>query len=50
MENMKLNTFHRLKETGIWTKYRINERHQCKCYITLPHDHLRENVPEAIKS
>ena len=50
MENMILNTFPRLKETVIWIKYRINKRHQCKCYITLPYVHLRENVSEVIKS
>ena len=32
------------------TKYRINKRHQCKCYITLPLDHLSKNVSEIIKS
>ena len=32
------------------TKYRINRRHQCKCYITLPLDHLSKNVSEIIKS
>ena len=36
MENMILNAFPRLKENGMWTKYRINKSHQCKCYITLP--------------
>ena len=36
MENMILNAFPRLKENGMWTKYRINKRHQFKCYITLP--------------
>ena len=50
MENMILNAFPRLKENGMWTKYRINKRHQCKCYITLPLDHLSENVAEIIKS
>ena len=32
------------------TKYRINKRHQCKCYITLLLDHLSKNVSEIIKS
>ena len=50
MENMILNAFPRLKENGMWTKYRINKRHQCKCYITLPLDHLSEKVSEIIKS
>ena len=50
MENMILNAFPRLKEKGIWTKYRINKRHQCKCYVTLPLDHLSDNVTEIIKS
>ena len=50
MENMILNAFPRLKENGMWTKYRKNKRHQCKCYITLPLDHLSENVAEIIKS
>ena len=35
MENMILNLCPKLKETGMWTKYRINKRHQCKCYLTL---------------
>ena len=46
MENMILNSFPKLKETGMWTKYRINKRHQCKCYVTLPKDHLNENISE----
>ena len=50
MKNMILNAFPRLKENGMWTKYRINKRHQCKCYITLPLDHLSKNVSEIIKS
>ena len=50
MENMILNSFPKLKETGMWTKYRINKRHQCKCYVTLPKDHFNENVSEVIKS
>ena len=50
MENMILDAFPRLKENGMWTKYRINKSHQCKCYITLPLDHLSENVSEIIKS
>ena len=27
MENMILNSFPKLKETGMWTKYRVNKRH-----------------------
>ena len=50
MENMILKAFPRLKENGMWTKYRINKRHQCKCYVTLPLDHLNDNVTEIIKS
>ena len=44
MENMILKAFPRLKETGMWTKYRINKRHKTKCYVTLPKDHFEENV------
>ena len=50
MENMILNLCPKLKETGMWTKYRINKRHQCKCYLTLPKDHFSENVSEVIQS
>ena len=50
MENMILNSFPKLKETGMWTKYRVNKRHQGKCYVTLPKDHFNENVFEVIKS
>ena len=50
MENMILNSFPKLKETGMWTKYRVNKRHQGKCYVTLPKDHVNENVSEVIKS
>ena len=50
MENMILNSFPKLKETGMWTKYRVNKRHQGKCYVTLPKDHFKENVSEVIKS
>ena len=50
MENMILNSFPKLKETGMWTKYRVNKRHQCKCYVTLPKDHFNEKVSEVIKS
>ena len=50
MENMILNSFPKLKETGMWTKYRVNKRHQGKCYVTLPKDHLNENISEVIKS
>ena len=42
MENMILKAFPRLKETGMWTKYRINKRHKTKCYVTLPKDHFEE--------
>ena len=49
MENMILNSFPKLKETGMWTKYRVNKRHQGKCYVTLPKDHFNENVSEVIK-
>ena len=50
MENMILKAFPRLKETGMWTKYRINKRHKTKCYVTLPKDHFEENVTKVIKS
>ena len=50
MENMILNSFPKLKETGMWTKYRVNKRHQGKCYVTLPKDRFNENVSEVIKS
>ena len=50
MENMILNSFPKLKETGMWTKYRVNKRHQGKCYVTLLKDHFNENVSEVIKS
>ena len=50
MENMILNSFPKLKETGMWTKYRVNKKHQGKCYVTLPNDHFNENVSEVIKS
>ena len=50
MENMILNSFPKLKETGMWTKYRVNKRHQGECYVTLPKDHFNENVSEVIKS
>ena len=50
IENMILNSFPKLKETGMWTKYRVNKRHQGKCYVTLPKDHFNENVSEVIKS
>ena len=50
MENMILNSFPKLKETGMWTQYRVNKRHQGKCYVTLPKDHFNENVSEVIKS
>ena len=50
MENMILNSFPKLKETGMWTKYRVNKRHQGKCYVTLPKESLNENISEVIKS
>ena len=50
MENMILNSFPKLKETGMWTKYRVNKRHQGKCYVTLPKDHFNENVTTLIQS
>ena len=50
MENMILNSFIKLKETGMWTKYRVNKRHPCKCYVTLPKDHFNENVTKLIQS
>ena len=50
MENVIVNSLPKLKETGMWTKYRINKRHQCKCYVTLPKDHFNENVSEVIQS
>ena len=50
MENMVLAAFPRLKESGMWTKYRVNKKHKNKCYITLPKDHHKENVSNIIKS
>ena len=50
MENMILNSFPKLKETGMWTKYRVNKRHHSKFYVTLPKDHFNENVTELIQS
>ena len=50
MENMILKAFPTLKETGMWTKYRINKRHKTKCYVTLPMYHFEENVSKVIKS
>ena len=50
MENMILNSFPKLKETGMWTKYRVNKRHQGKCCVTLPKYHFNENVSEVIQS
>ena len=50
MENMILNAFPRLRETGMWTRYRINKKHERKCYITLPKEHFNENISEVIKS
>ena len=40
----------RLKESGMWTKYRVNKRHKNKCYITFPKEHYNENVSDIIKS
>ena len=34
MENMILTAFPRLKEIGMWTKYRVNKKHERKCYVT----------------
>ena len=50
MENMILASFPRLKESGMWTKYRVNKRHKNKCYVTLPKDHHKDNVADIIKS
>ena len=50
MENMVLAAFPRLRESGMWTKYRVNKRHKSKCYITLPKDHHKDNVTDIIKS
>ena len=44
--NMALAAFPQLKESGIWTKYRVNKRHKNKCYITLPKDHHKDNVTD----
>ena len=49
MENMVLAAFPRLKESGMWTKYRVNKRHKNRCYITLPKDHHKDNVINIIK-
>ena len=50
MENMVLAAFPRLKESGMWTKYRVNKRHKNRCYITLPKDHHKDNIINIIKS
>ena len=50
MENMVLTAFPQLKESGMWTKYRVNKRHKNKCYITLPKDHHKDNIINIIKS
>ena len=50
MENMVLAAFPRLRESGMWTKYRVNKRHKSKCDITLPKDHHKDNVTDIIKS
>ena len=50
MENMIPRAFPRLKETGMWARYRVNKRHEGKCYVTLPRDHFKDNVTEIIKS
>ena len=49
MENMVLAAFPRLRESGMWTKYRVNKRHKNKCYITLPKDHHKDNVTDIMK-
>ena len=36
MENMILNSFPKLKETGMWTKYRVNKRLQCSAMLHYP--------------
>ena len=50
VENMVLAAFPQLKESGMWTKYRVNKRHKNKCYITLPKEHHKHNVIDIIKS
>ena len=50
MENMILAAFPRLKESGMWTKYRVNKKHKNKRYVTLPKDHHKENVSNIIKT
>ena len=50
MENMVIAAFPRLKESGMWTKYRVNKRYKHKCYNTLPKDHHKDNVTDIIKS
>ena len=50
METMILRAFPRLKETGMWAKYKVNKRHEGKCYVTLPKDHFNDNVTEIINS
>ena len=50
MENMVLAAFPQLKESGMWTKYRVNKRHKNKCYITLPKNHHKDNVTNIIRS
>ena len=50
MENMVLAAFPQLKESGMWTKYRVNKRHKNRCYITLPKDHHKDNIINIIKS
>ena len=50
MANMILGAFPRLKETGLLARYRVNKRHEGKCYVTLPKDHFNDNVTEIINS
>ena len=47
---MILRAFPRLKETGMWTRYRVNKRHEGKCYVTFPNYHFNDNVTEIITS
>ena len=50
MENMVITAFPQLKESGMWTKYKVNKRHKNKCHITLPKDHHKDNIINIIKS
>ena len=47
---MILAAFPRLKESGMWTKYRVNKRHKNKCYITFPKEHYNQNVSDVIQT